>query len=76
VDKSLLAAAWYNYACAAAVAGHVDASIDDLRKAVDLGSEDVANMANDSDLKSLRGDQRFAALIQQAKSAATSPKTN
>ncbi len=74
-DKKLTAAAWYSYACAAAVAGHRDQAIEYLRKADDLGSTDVPNMANDEDLKSLRPDPRFAALIAQAKTRTAAPAT-
>jgi len=66
-NKSLLPTAWYDYACAAAVAGHRDQAVEYLQKAADLGNKDIANMANDEDLKSLRRDPRFAALIAQAK---------
>ncbi len=74
-DKKQTAAAWYSYACAAAVAGHRDQAFEYLRKADDLGSTDVPNMANDEDLKSLRGDPRFAALIAQAKTRTAAPAT-
>jgi non-specific serine/threonine protein kinase/serine/threonine-protein kinase len=72
-DKSLLANAWYDYACAAAVAGHRDQAFEDLQKAADLGDGDIANIANDEDLKSLRGDPRFQGLIAQAKARTASP---
>jgi tetratricopeptide (TPR) repeat protein len=49
-DKSVLAEAWYNFACGAAVAGHPDAAFDHLGKAADLGSEYVAVLAGDLDL--------------------------
>ena len=74
-DKKQTAAAWYSYACAAAVAGHRDQAFEYLRKADDLGSTDVPNMANDEDLKSLRPDPRFAALIAQAKTRTAAPAT-
>ncbi len=75
-DKSLLENVWYNYACAAAVAGHRDQAIEYLQKAADLGDNDLASMANDEDLKSLRRDPRFAALIAQAKARTAGPATN
>jgi len=65
--KSRLASAWYAYACAAAVAGHRDRAFEYLQKAADLADPDVASMASDDDLKSLRTDPRFTALIDQAK---------
>jgi hypothetical protein len=58
-----VAAAWYNFACGAAVAGYRGRALEYLGKAADVGSQDVANTANDEDLKSLRGDPRFTALM-------------
>jgi len=75
-DKTRAASAWYSYACAAAVAGRRDQAFEYLRKADDLGSTDVPNMANDDDLKSLRGDPRFAALIAQANARTAAPAAN
>jgi hypothetical protein len=43
-DNGPLAAAWYSFACGAA--------------SPDIGSQDVANMANDEDLMSLRSESR------------------
>jgi TPR repeat protein len=40
--NSLLANAWYDYACAAAVAGHRDQAFEYLQKAADLGDGDIA----------------------------------
>jgi len=75
-DKKRTAAAWYSYACAAAVAGYRDQAFEYLRKADDLGSSDVPNMATDEDLKSLRRDPRFSALIAQAKARTPVPATH
>ena len=69
-EPAVLSGAWYNFACAAAVAGHTNAAMDYLRKADDLGYPDIANMAKDEDLKSLRKDARFTALIANAKQPA------
>jgi tetratricopeptide (TPR) repeat protein len=74
-----LTLAWYNFACAAAVAGHKDSAMEYLQKAVDSGFTEAANIANDNDLKSLRGDPRFTALLARAKekarfAAAQAPK--
>ena len=71
-----VAAAWYGYACVAAVAGHRDQAIDYLHKAEDLGSTDVPNMDHDDDLKSLRGDPRFTTLLAAAKTRAANPTKN
>ena len=75
-DKSQVHLAWYDFACAAAVGGHRDQAIEYLHKAYDLGSPDIANMATDEDLKSLRSDPRFSALIEQAKSRVAGLGTN
>jgi serine/threonine protein kinase/tetratricopeptide (TPR) repeat protein len=73
-EPAVLSGAWYNFACAAAVAGHTNAAMDYLRKADDLGNPDIANMAKDKDLKSLRKDPRFTALIAKAKQPAALPE--
>ena len=73
-EPAVLSGAWYNFACAAAVAGHTNAAMDYLRKADDLGYTDIANMAKDKDLKSLRKDPRFSALIAKAKQPAALPQ--
>jgi tetratricopeptide (TPR) repeat protein len=75
-DKAPLASAWYSFACGAAVAGHRDRALEYLGKTADLGSQDVANMASDEDLKSLRGEPRFTALIAQAKTRSAVQATN
>jgi tetratricopeptide (TPR) repeat protein len=74
-----LAQAWYNFACAAAVAGYKDSAIEYLQKAVDSGFTDTESMADDHDLKNLRDDPRLTALIAKAKekarfAAAQAPK--
>ncbi len=75
-DKSLLASAWYDHACAAAVSGHRDQAFEDLQKAADLGDADIANIAIDDDLKSLRIDPRFQVLIDQAKARIAASNKN
>lgn len=74
--KEPLAAAWYSFACGAAVAGYRDRALEYLGKSADLGSQDVANMASDEDLKSLRSEPHFAALIAQAKTRSAVQATN
>jgi len=75
-DKGPLAAAWYSFACGAAVAGYRGRALEYLGKATDIGSPDVGNMANDEDLKSLRSDPRFTDLIAHAKTRAAVQATN
>jgi eukaryotic-like serine/threonine-protein kinase len=60
----ILAQAWYNFACGAAVAGRHDEAIKYLNRAVDNGFEvTVESIASDPDLKSLRGNVAFEALL-------------
>jgi tetratricopeptide (TPR) repeat protein len=59
----------YNLACNAALSGKRDEAIALLTHALNHGlSQDSAlHMEEDSDLKSLHGDPRFTALVEQAK---------
>lgn len=57
----------YNKACIAALGGHKDEAFENLEYAVDHGFTDAENIAQDSDLKALRGDPRFAAVIEKAR---------
>ncbi len=65
-----LANAWYDYACGANQAAHREEALDHLRQAIDHGYWDFEQMRVDSDLKSLRGDPRFEALIAEAQKRA------
>jgi non-specific serine/threonine protein kinase/serine/threonine-protein kinase len=73
-----LADAWYDYACGANQAGRRDEAFDHLRQAIDHGYWDAEQMRIDDDLKSLRGDPRFEALIAEAqkRAAASAQKPN
>ncbi len=63
-EQSALSSTWYNFADAAAVGGKTEAAIDYLQKA---GPQPATLMAADEDLKSLRKDPRFIALIAKAR---------
>lgn len=63
----LLSMTQYNFACAAAVAGHDDEALTYLRQAIDGGYGNAAQLSSDADLKSLRKDPRFAVLIEQVR---------
>jgi len=65
-----IADAWYNFACAAAVAGHHRDALEYLGNAVDHGFANPGQMGVDSDLKSLHGDPRFDSLLAKAGQAA------
>jgi eukaryotic-like serine/threonine-protein kinase len=68
---------WYNFACAAAIAGRRDEALEYLGRAVDLGFSNADAMAADNDLKSLHADQRFEALVANARQrAAAVQKSN
>jgi tetratricopeptide (TPR) repeat protein/predicted Ser/Thr protein kinase len=75
-EQSSLSTAWYNFANAAAVAGKTEAAIDYLQKAQDLGPQPATIMVADEDLKSLREDPRFIALITKAKRLAALPQAS
>lgn len=61
---------WYNFACAAAVAGRKDDALEHLSQAIDLGFNQADYLGQDDDLKSLRGDPRFDAIVAKARQAA------
>ena len=54
---------WYNLACARARSGEKGRALDALEEAVVLGFRDRALLATDRDLDSLRGEERFQALL-------------
>jgi tetratricopeptide (TPR) repeat protein len=54
----------YNAACAHALLGHADEALRYLQYAIDAGFKDEEQVAADSDLDSLRDDDRFIALIE------------
>lgn len=55
--------AWYNLACTYARWGKLDLAFEHLRRAIECGFDDVSHMEKDSDLTSLRGDERYRELI-------------
>lgn len=57
----------YNWACAEALAGRKDAALDRLGEAVDEGFGPRDFIEKDEDLVSLRGDPRFAAILDRVK---------
>jgi tetratricopeptide (TPR) repeat protein len=72
----VVAGAWYNFACAAAVAGHNDEALHYLAEAIGRGYGHAGEIASDEDLKSLRNDSRFAALIKQARNRDAAAQTH
>ena len=72
-----LSGAWYISACGATVSGHPDDALEDLRRAIDAGYTDTGQMASEDQLKSLRGTERFKALLAETrKRPNTTQKTN
>ncbi len=57
------AALYYNFACAASLAGRPDEALAHLRRGLELNGELRAWAAEDSDLDGLRGDARFQELV-------------
>jgi predicted esterase len=55
----------YNMACMHCLLGHKDKAFEWLEKAIDAGFADADHLANDDDLKTIRGEDRFRALVKQ-----------
>lgn len=60
-------ASWYNFACVAVAANRHDDAFQYLRQAISLGYSDIEHLQGDDDLKPLRTDPRFTALVSQAR---------
>ena len=60
----------YNMACAHALLGETDEALAKLESAVDNGFQQFATMQGDTDLDSLRDDDRFAGLLVRVEAAA------
>ncbi len=61
---------WHGTTSLAAIAGHHDEALHSLRQAIDHGWEGADSTASDDDLKSLRGDPRFQALVAELRQRA------
>jgi eukaryotic-like serine/threonine-protein kinase len=66
-DQSSVSYVWYNIACAEAIIGKSDPEIEYLKKANAVVPMAPEQMRTDDDLKSLRGDPRFTAIVEDAK---------
>jgi non-specific serine/threonine protein kinase/serine/threonine-protein kinase len=57
--------AWYNLACVAGAANHPDDALQYLREAVNRGYKNADGLMADENLKSLRQNPRFQALVAE-----------
>jgi predicted Zn-dependent protease len=55
----------YNLACSLVLTGDLDAACEALEAAVRLGYRDLEHMRRDGDLRRLRRDARYAALLER-----------
>ncbi len=58
---------WYNLACAQARQKKTDEALASLEQAIERGFSSVQQLEQDADLESVRGDERFAALLEAAR---------
>ena len=65
--EDLVFTAWHDFACGAAIASHRDEAIKYLREAINHGYSDGNKLMADPDLKSIRDDSRFKALVEEAR---------
>jgi predicted esterase len=65
----------YNMACGYALTGKKSEALKSLEEAIRLGFRDLNLMKSDSDLESIRGEQRFAQLIKYAETGEAPPVT-
>jgi predicted esterase len=56
---------WYNLACAEALSGHEKAALGDLGRALDAGWRDLAHLASDPDLETLRGSDGYREIVER-----------
>ncbi len=71
VDRELVrlapqnATAHYNLGCSLALCGETQTALDALERAVELGYDDAKQLEHDEDLRSLRRETRFDALLER-----------
>src|SRR5215472_5240604 len=69
-----ISAAWYDFACGMALAGHRNEALLYLQRAIDEGHQAPEDIVADADLKSLHGDPRFEVLLTRARNSLASPR--
>jgi tetratricopeptide (TPR) repeat protein len=78
IDRSLVklmpeeSSIWYNLACSLALLNVREEALASLRRAVELGYQDHEWMSCDSDLRNIRDEKAFTALLKTI----TAPKSN
>jgi tetratricopeptide (TPR) repeat protein len=70
-QPGVLSDAWYSFARGATIARHRDEALEYLRQAIHYGFRQPQWMTGDDELKSLRGEPRFEALVAKARQNAT-----
>jgi serine/threonine protein kinase/Tfp pilus assembly protein PilF len=68
--------AWYYFGTMAASVGRRDQALEYLGNAIDHGFRNADQMQSDDDLKSLKGDPRFEALVAKARQPAAAKANN
>ena len=72
-DDPQTAGAWYNAACLAARSGKRAEALERVRQAVAHGYSDADNLLQDPDMKPLRADPGFDAIVARARTNASAP---
>jgi tetratricopeptide (TPR) repeat protein len=60
----------YNLACSYSLLGKIDLSLAALRKAIELGYDDIQHIENDTDLDRLKNEEGYKTLINKLKEIA------
>ena len=66
-ERNLASSAWYQFACAAAIAGHEQDAMQNLRNAVEPRISRLGSLVTENDLKSMRNDPQFLELLAALK---------
>jgi len=69
-EPSAINIGWYNFACAATIAGRPDEAFRYLHEAINRGFTYADAISSDHDLASLHADPRFAAIVAEARARA------
>lgn len=57
----------YNLACSLSLLGYIDEAIEELKRAILLGYDDLVFMLKDKDLENVRKSEKFTELIEKLK---------